>query len=59
MFYLNLPKSAEDLHLKRVWQRFVNKDRHTKAQAESAEKYAHFQRLLAANNAVLALMTDM
>ena len=24
-----------------------------------AEKYAHFQRLLAANNAVLALMTDM
>ncbi len=26
---------------------------------ELAEKYAHFQRLLAANNAVLALMTDM
>jgi pyruvate,water dikinase len=42
-----------------VWQRLVKPDRKSGAQAQLAEKYAHFQRLLAANNAVLALMTDM
>ena len=31
----------------------------SKPQAELAEKYAHFQQLLAANNQVLALMIDM
>ncbi|MEW6657918.1 MAG: PEP/pyruvate-binding domain-containing protein [Thermodesulfobacteriota bacterium] len=48
----------EDLHLKRVWQRLAKKDRGN-IQAALAEKYANFQRLLAANNAVLALMADM
>jgi pyruvate,water dikinase len=37
----------------------VHKDRGTNIQAALAEKYANFQRLLAANNAVLSLMTDM
>ena len=45
--------------LKRVWQRLVKQKKETGLRAELAEKYAHFQRLLAANNAVLALMTDM
>jgi len=41
-----------------VWQRLVQKDRSI-IQAALAKKYANFQRLLAANNAVLALMADM
>jgi pyruvate,water dikinase len=41
-----------------VWQRFAKKDRGN-IQAALAEKYANFQRLLAANNAVLTLMADM
>lgn len=46
------------MHLKRVWQRLAKKDRGN-IQAALAEKYANFQRLLAANNAVLTLMADM
>ncbi|MFZ5449912.1 MAG: PEP/pyruvate-binding domain-containing protein [Thermodesulfobacteriota bacterium] len=37
----------------------MQKDRGTNIQAALADKYANFQRLLAANNAVLSLMTDM
>ena len=42
-----------------MWQRLANKDRASHPPTALAGKYAHFQRLLAANNAVLALMTDM
>lgn len=42
-----------------MWQRLKKAPQKSGAQARLAEKYAHFQRLLAANNAVLALMTDM
>jgi pyruvate,water dikinase len=42
-----------------VWQRLVKKDRETRTAGALAEKYANFQRLLAANNRVLTLMTDM
>ena len=42
-----------------MWQRLVKRERQSGAQAELSEKYANFQRLLAANNAVLSLMTDM
>jgi len=41
-----------------MWQRLGKKDR-GHIQAALAEKYANFQRLLAANNAVLTLMADM
>jgi pyruvate,water dikinase len=44
--------------LKRAWQR-LTKTAPEKSQAELAEKYAHFQELLAANNQVLSLMADM
>ncbi len=37
----------------------MKKGRDSNTQAALAEKYANFQRLLAANNAVLSLMTDM
>jgi pyruvate,water dikinase len=42
-----------------VWQRLVNRDQAASSQTLLAEKYANFQRLLAANNTILALMTDM
>jgi pyruvate,water dikinase len=42
-----------------VWHRLVKKELKTGPQAELAAKYGHFQRLLLANNMVLALMTDM
>jgi len=42
-----------------VWQRLVKRDQTAPVQSLLAEKYANFQRLLSANNAVLALMTDM
>jgi pyruvate, water dikinase len=42
-----------------VWQRLVKRDQAAPAQTLLAEKYANFQRLLSANNAVLALMSDM
>jgi pyruvate,water dikinase len=42
-----------------VWQRLVKRDQAAPVQTLLAEKYANFQRLLSANNAVLALMTDM
>jgi pyruvate,water dikinase len=42
-----------------VWQRLVNRDQAAPSQTLLAEKYANFQRLLAANNTILALMTDM
>jgi len=45
--------------LKRAWQRLIMGAPVRKTQAELAEKYRHFQRLLTANNQVLALMTDM
>ena len=45
--------------LKRAWQRLTMGAPVRKTQAELAEKYRHFQRLLTANNQVLALMTDM
>lgn len=44
---------------KRAWQHFTMTRGGRKTQTELAEKYRHFQRLLAANNQVLALMTDM
>jgi pyruvate,water dikinase len=44
--------------LKRAWQRLTKPDQ-GKTQAELAEKYAHFQKLLSANNQVLSLMADM
>ena len=49
----------EELPLKRMWERLVKKDRAANTQTVLAEKYANFQRLLSANNAILALMTDM
>ncbi len=45
--------------LKRAWQRLTMAAPSRKTQTELAEKYRHFQRLLSANNQVLALMTDM
>ena len=42
-----------------MWQILLKKGQESKTQAALAEKYSHFQRLLAANNTVLALMTDM
>ena len=42
-----------------MWQRLVKKDQAAPFQTVLAEKYANFQRLLAANNVILALMTDM
>ncbi len=45
--------------LKRAWQRLTKAGGGRPTQTELAEKYRHFQRLLAANNEVLALMTDM
>jgi len=50
---------VEDLPLKRLWQSLQKKERGNSTQAALAEKYANFQKLLAANNAVLTLMTDM
>jgi pyruvate,water dikinase len=44
--------------LKRAWQR-LTKATPGKSRAELAEKYAYFQKLLAANNQVLSLMADM
>ncbi len=44
--------------LKRAWQR-LTKAPPGKTQAELADRYAHFQALLAANNQVLGLMADM
>jgi pyruvate,water dikinase len=44
--------------LKRAWQR-LTKAPPGRTQAELAEKYAHFQALLAANNQALGLMADM
>ena len=43
---------------KRAWHR-LTKAPPGKTQAELAERYAHFQALLAANNQVLSLMADM
>jgi pyruvate,water dikinase len=46
--------------LRRAWQRFTKANhRADQTQADLAQKYAHFQRLLAANNQALALMADM
>jgi pyruvate,water dikinase len=45
--------------LKRAWQRLTMTGPSHKTQSELAEKYRSFQRLLAANNQILALMTDM
>jgi pyruvate,water dikinase len=46
--------------LKRAWQRLTQiNHRADQTQAELSQRYAHFQRLLAANNQVLALMADM
>jgi pyruvate, water dikinase len=47
------------IFLKRVWQKLVKRDQAAPPQTLLAEKYANFQRLLSANNAVLALMSDM
>ncbi|PIU54071.1 MAG: hypothetical protein COS90_02775, partial [Deltaproteobacteria bacterium CG07_land_8_20_14_0_80_60_11] len=44
--------------LKRAWQR-LTRATPGKTQADLAEKYTHFQALLAANNQVLTLMADM
>ena len=45
--------------LKRTWKKLMGLGQKSAPQAELAEKYAHFQQLLAANNQVLALMIDM
>lgn len=46
--------------LKRAWQRLTKANhRADQTQADLAQRYAHFQRLLSANNQVLALMADM
>jgi pyruvate,water dikinase len=46
--------------LKRAWQRLTQANNRADAtRAALVQKYAHFQRLLAANNQVLALMADM
>ena len=42
-----------------MWQRLVKREQALPSQTVLAEKYANFQRLLSANNAILALMTDM
>ncbi len=42
-----------------MWQRLVKRDQTATSQTVLADKYANFQRLLAANNAILTLMTDM
>jgi pyruvate, water dikinase len=45
--------------LKRAWQRLAMTGSGRKIHADLAAKYRHFQRLLAANNQLLALMTDL
>lgn len=45
--------------LKRTWQRLTGSSRSCRIQSDLQERYGHFQRLLSANNKVLALMTDM
>lgn len=45
--------------LKRAWQRLTTSRPRGKPPTKLAEKYRHFQRLLSANNRVLALMADM
>jgi pyruvate, water dikinase len=46
--------------LKRAWQRLTKANqRADQTQAALSQRYAHFQRLLSANNQVLALMADM
>jgi pyruvate,water dikinase len=45
--------------LKRAWQRLTKAGPDSGSQAALAEKYRHFQRLLSANNHVLALLADM
>ncbi len=45
--------------IRRAWQRLAKAGSKHKPHLELAEKYGHFQRLLSANNQVLALMTDM
>lgn len=45
--------------IKRTWQRLTTGNQVNQNQRELAEKYAHFQGLLAANNQVLAMMADM
>ncbi|MDI6853984.1 MAG: PEP/pyruvate-binding domain-containing protein [Deltaproteobacteria bacterium] len=45
--------------IRRAWQRLAKAGPKHKPHLELSEKYAHFQRLLSANNQVLALMTDM
>lgn len=45
--------------IKTAWQRLTGADRGGKTTSELATKYAHFQRLLSANNQVLSLMADM
>ncbi|MBW1952581.1 MAG: phosphoenolpyruvate synthase [Deltaproteobacteria bacterium] len=45
--------------LKRAWQLITGISRDLEDQSHLAEKHTHFQRLLHANNQVLALMADM
>jgi pyruvate,water dikinase len=45
--------------IRRAWQRLALAGPKRKPHLELAEKYGHFQRLLSANNQILALMTDM
>ena len=45
--------------LKETWKRLLPGSKTQKIQAALAEKYSHFQRLLAANNQVLEVMADM
>jgi pyruvate,water dikinase len=58
MYFSRSPGLRRIITLKRVWQRIVKK-REINTPAALAEKYANFQKLLAANNAVLTLMAEM
>jgi pyruvate,water dikinase len=45
--------------VKRLWQRLTSAKKKGSFKADLAARYEHFQRLLAANNNALTLMTDM
>ena len=46
-------------YLRKTWQRLTGTQGTDQSRSGLEERYAHFQRLLQANNQVLALMADM
>ncbi len=46
-------------YIRKTWQRLTGSQATDQSKADLEERYAHFQRLLQANNQVLALMADM